>query len=101
VNSLIQRGLTTFDLRAILQKRYNLRACVFHSIVDFTYLLGSRENVFSRTCVLPKIECIFGAKSCSLGILPLPTNFQKLSTVWRNGQLVWQGGHFEKVAVSG
>jgi len=42
------------------------------------YLLDSIENVFSRTYVLPKIECIFSAKSCSLGNLSLLTYFQKL-----------------------
>jgi len=31
----------------------------------------------------------------------LLTNFQKLSTVCRNGQLIWLVGHFEKAAFSG
>jgi len=43
------------------------------------YLLGSIENEFSRTCVLPEIECIFSAQSYSLVKLCLLTNFQKLS----------------------
>ena len=31
------------------------------------YLLDNTENVFSRTCVLPNIECIFSAKSRDAG----------------------------------
>ena len=56
------------------------------------YLLDSKENVFSRTCVLPNIQCIFSAGSCSLGNLSLRTNLQKPSTVCRNVQLIWMGG---------
>jgi len=65
---------------------------VFCLPFDFTfYLHDSIENVFSHTCVLPNIECIFSAKSFSLGILSLLTNLQKFSTVCRNGQLIWLG----------
>ena len=36
------------------------------------------ENVLSHTYVLPNIECIFSAKSFSMGNLSLLTNFQNL-----------------------
>jgi len=39
------------------------------------------ENVLSHEYMFPNIECIFNAKSFSLGNLSLLTNFQKLSTV--------------------
>jgi len=64
-------------------------------------MLGSIENVFSHTRVLPNIEGIFSAKSFRLGNISLLTNFQKLFAVCRNGQLIWLGGHFEKAADSG
>jgi len=44
------------------------------------YFFDSLKNLFSRTCVLANIECIFSAKSCSLGNLSLLNNFQKLLT---------------------
>jgi len=39
------------------------------------------ENALSHTHVFPNIECIFSAKSFSLGNLSLLTNFHKLSAV--------------------
>ena len=40
------------------------------------------ENVLSHTYVLPNIECVFSAKSFSLGNLSLLTNFQNVSWVF-------------------
>jgi len=49
---------------------------VFCLPFDFRFLLlDSIENVFSRTCVLPNIECIFNAKSFSSGNLTLLPNW--------------------------
>ena len=56
--------------------------------------------VLSRTYVLSNIESIVSAKSFCLGNLFLLANFQKLSTVCTDGQLIWLGGHFEKAALS-
>ena len=39
------------------------------------------ENVLSHTYVLPNIECMFSAKSFSLGNLSLLNNFQNLSWI--------------------
>jgi len=52
--------------------------------------------------MLPSTECIFSAKSFSqLEKSILLTNFQTLSTVYKDGKLMWLGGHFEKAAFSG
>jgi len=77
------------------------RPVFFLSLDSRFYVLDTIENVFSRACVLPNIECIFNAKSFSLENLSLLTNIQKFSTVCRNGQLIWLGGHFEKAAFRG
>jgi len=46
--------------------------------------------------MLPNIECIFSAKSLNSGNQSLLTNYQKLPTLCRDGQLIWPGGHFWK-----
>jgi len=47
--------------------------------LDLTYFIV--ETGLSHTHVFPNIECIFCAKSFSLGYLSLLSNFEKLSTV--------------------
>jgi len=59
---------------------YRLSSSV-SSAIGFLFWLASLQKMYSHTHVFTKIECIFSAKSFSLGNLSLLTSFQKLSTI--------------------
>jgi len=77
-NDVAQRRSTTFDLRAILQERGNLRATSNKMMYKTR---DSQVLKLKKVYVFPNVESIASAKSFSLGNLSLLNNFQKLSTV--------------------
>jgi len=57
---------------------------VRHSIFVFKFDLLHLKNCTLTHVYFPNIQCIYSAKSFSLGNLSLLTKFQKLFTVWSN-----------------
>jgi len=93
-NSLINTSVSGSNSETIVQ------CFVHHSISDFTCLIAKKMHSHAHVCFQTNIECTFRAESFSLGSLVFLNNFEKLSTVCRNGQSICLGGVFVKAAFS-